>query len=65
MICSDAYQTPLITIDVGKEIEKKEFTILKGVLCFHSPVFEAIFEGNFRERNKRKLKLPMRKSTHS
>lgn len=42
---------PIVTLTVGRRPETAQFFIHKNLLCAASPVFEAAFNGNFRERN--------------
>ncbi|KAF2112097.1 hypothetical protein BDV96DRAFT_169024 [Lophiotrema nucula] len=52
---SDVYNTPVITIIAGRDDSTGEFSMHRGLLCFHSEYFRNMLNGGFKERGSTSL----------
>ena len=58
--------TPVVRIDFPKTdvalvVEGERLYVNKDVLSSHSPVFKALFEGEFKEKGSEEIELPEKK----
>ncbi|XP_062597021.1 uncharacterized protein LOC134258473 [Saccostrea cucullata] len=57
----DEPQVHFLHTDVILEVEGRDIHVNKQMLADHSPVFKAMFESNFKEKDKEKISLPGKK----